>query len=83
MSHNLTQVEIKRNAHESAASVLKRFTRKVQSAGIINKVKGMRYAERTASEYVKKKHALKGIARRTETARLQKLGKLPERGFRS
>lgn len=76
----MIHVEIKRGANENAMSVLKRFTRKIQSAGIINRVKNNRYAERQASAYVKKKHALKRIERKVEVERLMKLGKIVSRG---
>jgi ribosomal protein S21 len=77
----MIHVEIKRGSNENPTSTLKRFTRKVQSAGIVTRVKSLRYAERVSSPYTKKKHALKVMARKTETARLSKLGKLPERSY--
>jgi ribosomal protein S21 len=77
----MIHVEINRGSNENPTSVLKRFTRKVQSAGIISRVKSLRYSERQASSYTRKKRALKSIARKTETMRLAKLGKLPERTY--
>lgn len=78
----MIHVEIKRGGSESAMSVLKRFTRKMQSAGVVNRVKSLRYAERKPSAYVKKKRALKVLGKKAETERLAKLGKLPVRAGR-
>ncbi|HRH26033.1 MAG TPA: 30S ribosomal protein S21 [Candidatus Paceibacterota bacterium] len=77
----MIHVEIKKGANESGLSTLKRFTRKMQSAGVVNRVKSIRYAERDPSTYVRKKHALKRISRRADTLRLIKLGKVQERTY--
>jgi ribosomal protein S21 len=74
----MINVEIQRNNNESAPNVLKRFTKRVQGAGILNKVRSLRYAERNASPYVKKKRTLKGLRRRAERDRLIKMGKISE-----
>lgn len=75
----MINVEVEKNPNENSLSLLKRFTRKVQSSGILVKVRNNRYSERQPSEYTKKKRALKSIARRTKVAELIKLGKLPEK----
>ena len=72
-------VEVTRNPNENNLSVLKRFTRRVQGAGILPRMRSIRYSERKPSEYVKKKKTLKVIARRKEVAELIKLGKMPEK----
>ncbi len=74
----MINVEIQRNNNESAPNVLKRFTKRVQGAGILNKVRGLRYAERKPSPYVKKKRTLKGLKRRADRDVLIKMGKLSE-----
>jgi ribosomal protein S21 len=71
-------IEVEKNSGESNSSVLKRFTRRVQGAGILNRVRGLRYSERAPSKYVKKKFALKALRRREEVQKLIKLGKLRE-----
>lgn len=75
----MINVEITRGGTESTGSVLKRFTRKVQGAGILPRVRSLRYAERSPSKYVKKKKALKSLVRRETHAELLKLGKIKER----
>ena len=68
-------IEVEKNPSESNASVLRRFTRRVQDSGIIKKVRKQRYASRPLSKFNKKKYILKAIERRTEVERLLKLGK--------
>jgi ribosomal protein S21 len=72
-------VEVNKNNNESGASVLRRFTRKIQGSGVLPKVRSLRYAERKLSHYKVKKATLKSLTRKTEVARLIKLGKMPDR----
>lgn len=74
-----TVIEIKKNANENNASTLRRFTRRVQESGILQKVKSKRYNQRTSSKLAQKNAALKKIGKRKEIERLKKLGKLIER----
>ncbi len=69
-------IEIKKNPNENSASVLRRFSRKVQESGIIQKVKGSRYNERKDSKVKVKKGALKRLSRRVEIEKLRKMGKI-------
>lgn len=71
-----TNVEIKKNSNENAASLIRRFSRKMQESGIIHKVKGDRYHERPLSKLSTKNMTVKRIARRIEIERLKKLGKM-------
>ncbi|MBP6912423.1 MAG: 30S ribosomal protein S21 [Candidatus Pacebacteria bacterium] len=72
----MTNVEITKNPNENGGSLLRRFSRKVQEAGIIPKVKGGRYAKRKTSKLSLKTIALKKISRRNEVEKLKKLGKM-------
>lgn len=72
-------IEIKKNTNENNASVLRRFTRRMQESGIVQRVKGNRYSERPKSKLAQKKSALKRLNRRAELEVLQKLGKVVER----
>ena len=60
----MINVEVQKTGTENPMSVLKRFTRRVQGAGILPRVRSLRYAKRAESRYVRKKRALKVIARR-------------------
>jgi ribosomal protein S21 len=73
---SMTNVEVTKNPNENPASLLRRFSRRVQEAGIIPKVKGNRYAKRKTSKLSLKAGALKRKARRTEVEKLRKLGKM-------
>jgi ribosomal protein S21 len=71
----ITVVEVKKNQNESSTNLIRRFTRKVQESGIIQKVKGKRYNERPISKLATKEGTLKRLARRKANEKLFKLGK--------
>lgn len=75
------QVEVVKNGAESSATLLRRFQRKVQESAIIPKVRGKRYNERPKSKLQTKKSTIKRLARRVETEKLKKLGKIKPRVF--
>lgn len=72
-----TNIQVTKNQNENGLSLLRRFSRRMQESGIIQKVKGKRYSERAESKLSVKNRALKRIAKRKEMERLRKLGKLP------
>ena len=74
-----TVIEVKKNSNENNATLLRRFSRKVMDAGIIQTVKGKRYSERETSKLSLKVIALRRMARRKEVEKLKKLGKMKER----
>ncbi|MEI7765078.1 MAG: 30S ribosomal protein S21 [bacterium] len=71
-----TVIEVKKNPNENNASVLRRFSRRIQESNIIQKVKGHRYNERKESKLKVKKSALKRMGKRKEIEKLRKLGKV-------
>jgi DNA-directed RNA polymerase subunit F len=71
-----TNVEIKKGPKDNNANLIKKFTRKVQESGIIPRVKGIRYAERNMSAYVKKVKRLKSIKNKEVREEQIKLGKI-------
>ncbi|MCL5782080.1 MAG: 30S ribosomal protein S21 [Patescibacteria group bacterium] len=73
----MINVNITRNQNENSLGALRRFTRKVQSSGIIPKMRSLRYSDRNQSPYKVKQKALKKINRRNAMAKLIKLGKAP------
>jgi ribosomal protein S21 len=75
-------IEVSKTGNENNMGVIRRFSRKVQDAGIILGVKARRYAERSKSKNTVRKAKLKRIARRTEVERLIKLGKMQPRAER-
>ena len=73
---NITNVEMKKTGTESPISLIRRFSRKMQESGVINKVKSKRYNERSPSTLSQKTLALRRLIRRKEVERLKKLGKM-------
>lgn len=69
-------VHIVKKDRENSLAVLKRFSQKVRSAGIIPRVKSLRYNDRQASDLVRKQKALRKIENQAERTRLKKLGKI-------
>ena len=69
-------IEVRKNPNENNASVLRRFSRRIIESGIIQKVKGSRYNERKESKLKVKAAALKRLAKRKNTEKLRKLGKV-------
>lgn len=78
----MIRIEVSKNDKETAGSLVRRFTKKVRSAGIMRQAKKNRYWSRPKSEFVKKKDALKKIAKKTEYERLRKLGKISDGYFK-
>ena len=76
---SIANVEVRKTGTESNLSLLRRFSKSVQGAGIINRRRAIRYRQRPASTFKRKQSALKLLQRKKEWERLMKLGKLPER----
>lgn len=74
----MANVAIEKTGGENNASVMRRFTKRVQSAKIVQKVRGMRYYERDKSRTMRRKSTLKMLGKREKIVELAKLGKLPE-----
>lgn len=70
--------EVTKSGNESAISIIRKFSRRVQGTGLIKTVRNSRYFSREASKIVKKKRALKLIKRRNEYNELVKSGKIAE-----
>ena len=73
----MVNVEITRNPNENSLGVLRRFSRKVQSFGVIPRMRSIRFSGRVQSHYKIKQKALKSINRKAELAELVKQGKAP------
>jgi ribosomal protein S21 len=70
--------EVRKVGNENNANVIRRFTKRIQSAGILKRVKGIRYSERSQSSYKQKKAALKKLKRKEEVEELIKMGKMSD-----
>jgi len=71
-----TRVEVKRGKNESSAALIRRFTRRAQTLGIVRAVRNGRYFERAKSKNVGHKRALVSKVRRETYNELVKLGKI-------
>ncbi len=74
-----TNVEVTKTGTENSMGVLRRFTKRVQGAGILPRVRSLRYKQRNQSTYKRKVATLKKLNRRKEVDHLIKLGKMQEK----
>lgn len=74
----MINAEVQKSGAESALSVIRKFSRRVQGTGLIQTVRKRRYYERDKSKAVSKKRALKRIERHQNRQELIKEGKLVE-----
>jgi ribosomal protein S21 len=74
----MINAEVVKTGNENNLNLIRRFTKRVQGAGILPRVRSIRYSSRKASEYVKKKKTLKVLKRRAEVNELLKMGKMTE-----
>ncbi|MCA9357369.1 30S ribosomal protein S21 [Candidatus Nomurabacteria bacterium] len=71
-------VEVEKNNNESSANIIRRFTKRVQGAGIVPKVRGGRYFTRVKGPNVKRTAKLKKLVKQEEYEKQVKLGKVQE-----
>lgn len=75
----MVNIEVSKTGNENNGTLLKRFTKKVQEAGVLPRVRSIRYSERTLSHFKVKKARLKSLTRKGEIEKLLKLGKVIEK----
>ena len=73
-----TNVEVEKNNQESTANLIRRFTKRVQGSGIINRLRKERYHKREKSELVHRAAKLKKLENKSKYETLLKLGKIQE-----
>ena len=78
----MINIEVTKNNNENDMNLIRRFTKRVRNAGILPRVRSIRYNNRVVSKDMRKKETLKKIGKREEIKRLIKLGKLPENRLR-
>jgi hypothetical protein len=77
--------EVHKNDGETTINLIRRFSKRVQGAQVISRMRGRRYHARVKSRMVTRKQTLKVIKRRENVQELIKLGKMiekPTRGAR-
>ena len=75
----MINVELTKNNNENNLGLLRRFSKKIKSSGIIPRMRKIRYNSRPESAFLKKKKALKTINKKIEIDELIKMGKMPEK----
>lgn len=74
----MINVEVERNHNENTPSVIRRFQKRVQNAGIVKRIRGIRYHARVKSRNVRRKKRLATLEKRGRYQELLKLGKIQE-----
>lgn len=77
-AHMAINVEVEKNNNESSANVIRRFTKRMQGAGIVPKVRGGRYFTRIKSQNVRRSAKLEKLEKAEKYERLIKEGKIQE-----
>ncbi len=75
-------IQVEKNANESTSNLIRRFTKRLQNAGIVPKVRNGRYYERLKSSNSDRKAKLRRLKRKETYDELVKLGKVAERPAR-
>lgn len=65
---------VAKNSSENSASLIRRFSKRVQGSGVIRRAKSIRYHARTLSKMKKRNSALRRIERVEEREEKEKLG---------
>jgi len=71
-------VQVSRREKESTASLLRRFTRKAQQAGLVLEARKVRYHKRSLSPFKKRKSAIRRLRIRALRQKLIKAGTIQE-----
>lgn len=70
------QVEVRRRESESPASLMRRFSRKVQQSGLVKRVRAIQFRERSKTKRQMREMAIRKKKRFEEKQLLKKLGKI-------
>lgn len=74
----MVNIEVVKGANENNLSVLRRFTKRVQSSGVLPRVRSKRYAQRLPSRNTRRAKTIGHLKKKEVTAELIKLGKVSE-----
>ena len=72
------QAEVTKSGNENPLATIRKFSRRVQGAGLVKQLRARRYHSRDASKTVRKKRALKLLKRRQDFRKAIKEGKIAE-----
>ena len=68
-------IEVVKNSNESPANLLRRFNKRVQGAGILSRVRKIRYSARAKNKFTRKKRALAILKKKNLYEEMAKIGK--------
>ena len=71
----MINVEVQRHGSENVGGLMRRYTRKMQSSGVVRRVRSLRYFKRKPSAAQMKKDALTRIERTHKYVQLFKQGR--------
>jgi ribosomal protein S21 len=71
----MINAEVQRHGNENVGGLMRRFSRKIQSSGVVRRVRKLRYYSKHPSDAQKKKDALTRIERSEKYRELFKLGR--------
>ncbi len=74
----MINVSVSKTGTENSMSLIRRFTKRMQNAGIVRRVKSARYIERPKSLSKRRKSAVRRIAKKEHTAEQERLGLIKE-----
>ncbi len=75
-------IQVEKNPNESTSNLIRRFTKRLQNAGIVPKARSIRYYDRIKSRNSDRKAKLRLLKRKETYDELVKLGKIAERPAR-
>lgn len=75
-------IQVKRKERETAESLIRRFSRRVQQSGVLRRVRKLRFRQEEKSKDVRRNEALYKVKIRKEIDRLKKMGKFDEDALR-
>ncbi|OGG58962.1 hypothetical protein A3C89_03695 [Candidatus Kaiserbacteria bacterium RIFCSPHIGHO2_02_FULL_50_50] len=73
-------IQVEKHSGESTANILRRFSKRAKTSGIVQRMRGIRYYVREKSENVNKASKLRKIERAAQFEKDYKLGKV-DKGF--
>ncbi len=72
-------IEVKKSENESPLNLLRRFNRRIQQSGVLQRARGLKFNQRPESNLTKKKKAIKKYKTKKRLEYLWKLGKIEKR----
>jgi len=74
----MINIEVRNSENENSLNVLRKFSKKIRSSGILKRAKSSKFHSRPKTKFSRKKHTLRTIKKRKEIERLIKLGKIQD-----